>query len=120
MAVNDCTAGPRIALLWLSQLTEPEEQGVPQEELPLPLGVFVLRPDLQDLLWDLCIRRRYHQWACFDWATRLVLSLARRDLKAPSILSIFLLSQDRARQHVKVSSAHPSLGVFEYTSAGVY
>lgn len=69
-----------------------EEQWVPQEELALPLRVFVLRLDLQDLLWDLRIRRRCHQWACFGWATCLVLALVRTELKGPSILDPFLLS----------------------------
>lgn len=80
--------------------------------------MFVLRLDLQDLLWDLRIRRRCHQWACFDWATCLVLGLVRTELKGPSILDLFPLSWEQDNT-VEVSGVHPSPGLFEYASASV-
>lgn len=73
----------------------------PQNKLSPSLGVFVLRPDLQNLLLDFHIKKGCHPWVCFGWAICLVLSGARTHLKVPSsILSISsLCPRDRARQH---------------------
>lgn len=82
--------------------------------------MFLLRLDLQDLLWDLHIRWRCHQWACFAWATCLVLALVKTELKGPSILDLFPVLGIELGNTVEVSGVHPSPGLFEYASAGVY